>query len=189
MRAHLMLVPILALALSAPAVAQDQVPQALRSLRAHQIVEAVAAEGQTLDLTPAQQRRLDSLHLAIRNEPHRYVAGAVPGKAQENFRMRPMVSRQQAYTDALAILTPDQRARAAARFAAADYRLPVELQPRTAARSPAMEPLRHHTADNTPVRQSTRSTDSDQDPLQHHFGQTPTVPGAGGNPANPMTHR
>jgi hypothetical protein len=147
-----MLVPILALAISAPAVAQDQVPPALGSLRAHQIVEAVAAEGQTLDLTPAQQRQLDSLHLAIRNEPHRYVAGAVPGKAQENFRMRPMVSRQQAYTDALAILAPDQRARAAARFGAADYRLPAGLQPRTAARSPATDPLQHHFGQTTAVR-------------------------------------
>lgn len=190
MRAYQMLVPVLALAMSAPAAAQNQVPAGLRSLRPHQIVEAVAAEQQTLDLTAAQQHRLDSLHLAIRSEPHRYVASPGPGKAHQNLRMRPMISRQRAYAKALAILTPDQRARATARFGAADYRLPAGLQAGTAdARRLAADPLGHHIADNTPVSQSAKSIEAAKDPLQHHFGQAPAVQDAGASPANPMTHR
>lgn len=189
MRAHHTLAPVLALALAVPAVAQDQVPTAFRSLKPHQIVEAVAAERQTLSLTAAQQLRLDSLHLAIRTEPHRYVAAPVPGKAHENFRMRPMISRQQAYATALAILTPDQRNLARARFAAAHYRLPVQLQPRAAVRLPLGDPLSHHGASGVPVRQSTRSTDPGQDPMQHHFGNGPTRQGTAGILPNPMTHR
>ena len=188
MRAYQLLVPVLALAISAPAAAQNQVPAGLRSLRPHQIVEAVAAEQQTLDLTVAQQHRLDSLQLAIRSEPHRYVGSPGPGKAHQNLRMRPMISRQLAYAEALAILTPDQRGRATARFGAADYRLPADLQPGTADRL-AADPLGHHIADNAPVRQSTNSIEAAKDPLQHHVGQAPAVQGAGASPANPMTHR
>ena len=167
MRADRILVPILALAMTMPVAAQDRVPNALRSLRPHQIVQAVTAERHTLGLTVAQQRRLDSLHLAIRSEPHRYVAAPVPGKAHENFRMQPMISRHGAYASALAVLTPEQRARAAARFGSVHYQLPPELQPRLSdARQPATEPLRHQ-----------------------HPGQTPR-PGAGaGDAANPMTHK
>jgi hypothetical protein len=127
--------------------------------------------------------------LAIRTEPHRYVAAPVPGKAHRSFRMRPMISRQQAYATALAILTPDQRNLAKARFAAADYRVPVQLQPRAAVRLPLGDPLSHHGAGRFPVRQSTRSTDPGQDPMQHHFGNAPTTPGNAGNYPNPMTHR
>lgn len=84
------------------------------------------------------------------------------------------ISAPAAYADALAILTPDQRARATARFAAADYQLPEELQPRAAgAEAAATEPLRHLAADDTPVGQGTKSADSVKDPLQHRDGQAP----------------
>jgi hypothetical protein len=189
MRAHQTLAPVLALALAVPAAAQDQVPTAFRSLKPHQVVEAVVAERRTLSLSAEQQLRLDSLHLAIRSEPHRYVAAPVPGKAHEDFRMRAMISRQQAYARSLAILTPDQRKLVKARFAAAEYRLPVQLQPGAALRAPLGDPLRHNGASSAPVRQSTRSTDPGQDPMQHHFGTGPTTQGHAGNLPNPMTHR
>ena len=53
MRVHRILVPFLGLALATSAAAQDQVPAALRSLKPHQIVEAVVAERQTLNLASA----------------------------------------------------------------------------------------------------------------------------------------
>ena len=104
MRTHQLLAPVLMLLVSAPAAAQDQVPTAFRSLKPYQIVEAMAAD-RSLDLTAVQGRRLDSLRLAIRGEPHRY-EGAPSPKAHQNVRMQPMISRQEAYADALAILTP-----------------------------------------------------------------------------------
>ena len=182
-----MLVPVLALAISASAAAQEKVPAAFRGLRPDQMVEAVAAERHTLGFTPEQARRLDSLRLAIRTESHRYAPAPVPGKAHENRRMRPMISGQRAYADALAILTADQRARATTRFEAADYRLPAGLQPRLG-QPAATEPLRHHAADTAQLPPSTKTGDAAEDPLQHHLGETPTAEDTGATTANPMTH-
>ena len=189
MQAYRMLVLPLVLAISAPAAAQDQVPAALQSLKPHQIVEAVAAERQTLDLTAVQLGRLDSLHLAIWKEPHRYVA-APSNKAHQNVRMKPMISRKRAYASAFAILTPEQRARASARFGDPAYRLPAELQRGPGAPGQVREPLIHHAAGAAPARESTQWVESGKDPLQHRSGETPpALEGQNGEPTNPVTHQ
>jgi hypothetical protein len=184
-----MLVPALVLAISAPAAAQDQVPAALQSLKPHQIVEAVAAERQTLDLTAVQVRRLDSLHLAIWKEPHRYEA-APSIKAHRNVRMKPMISKKRAYADALAILTPEQRTQAATRFGDPQYQLPEELQARRpVAEGEVQEPLQHHAAGAAPAGQASDSA-KPGDPLQHRGGETPPAQdGKTGKPTNPITHK
>lgn len=184
-----MLVPALVLAISAPAAAQDQVPTALRSLKPHQIAEAVAAEQQTLDLTAVQVRRLDSLHLAIWKEPHRYEA-APSIKAHQNVRMKPMISQKRAYADALAILSPEQRTQAAARFGDPKYQLPEKLQARRpVAEGEAREPLQHHAAGAAPAGQATDSAKMG-DPLQHRGGEYPPAAEAEGEkPTDPVTHK
>lgn len=186
-----MLVPALALAISAPAAAQDQLPAVFRSLQPAQIVEVMAAERQTLDLTTVQARQLDSLNLAIRREPHRYETAPSPGKAHRNARMQPMVSRQQAYADALGILTPEQREGATALFSDPAYRLPAEFGTRAAdARESATEPLQRHGASGAEVGQSTKSGDSAKEPLQHHGGEAPSVAAdESGKPTDPVTHK
>lgn len=190
MRAYRMLVPVLALAISLPAAAQNEVPAALRSLKPHQIVEAVAAERQALELTAVQERRLDSLHLAIRSEPHRYEVAPSPGKAHRNARMQPMISGQRAYEDALAVLTPEQRSRARARFSDAAYRLPPELRGGQTAADRAGEPLRQHTPGAAPAEHSTKPEDTAHDPMLHRGGETPSAAeGDSGKPANPVTHQ
>ena len=190
MRAYRMLLPALALVISVPAAAQNEVPAALRSLKPHQIVQAVAAERQTLDLTAVQERRLDSLHQAIRSEPHRYEAAPSPGKAHQDVRMQSMLSEQQADADALAILTPEQRNSARTRFSDAEYRLPPELQAGRAAAGRAGEPLRQHAPGAAPTQQSTKPAETANDPLQHRGGEAPrAVEGDSGKPANPVTHQ
>lgn len=190
MRAYRMLLPALALAISVPAAAQNEVPAALQSLKPHQIVQAVAAERQTLDLTAVQERRLDSLDQAIRSEPHRYAAAPSPGKAHQDARMQPMMSDQQAYADALAILTPEQRTRARARFSDADYRLPPELKPARAGAGQAGEPLHQHAPGAAPDQQSTKPAETAKDPLQHRGGEAPRAVDADtSKPANPVTHQ
>jgi hypothetical protein len=184
-----MLVPALVLAISTPAMAQKEVPTALQSLKPHQIVEAVMAERQALGFTEIQAERLDSLHQAVRTEPHRYEAARTPGKAHRNVRMKPMISQQQAYADALAILTPDQRTRVAARFGDPEYRLPEELQARgPVAEDQATEPLRHHAEGAPPAGQATDST-KPGDPLGHRGGEFPPAEEDGGKPTNPVTHQ
>jgi hypothetical protein len=160
MRAYRMLVPALALAMSVPAAAQNELPAPLRNLKPHQIVEAVAAERQALELTTVQERRLDSLHLAIRSEPHRYEAAPSPGKAHRNVRMQPMISGQRAYEDALAVLTPEQRTRAGARFSDTAYRLPPELRGGQAAADWTGKPVRQHAPAAAPAEQSTKPADT-----------------------------
>lgn len=188
MLARRMLVPALVLAISAPAAAQDQVPAALRSLKPHQIIEAVIAERQTLDITDTQARQLDSVHLAVRDEVHRYER-APSNKAHQNMRMKPMTSGRRAYTDALAVLTPEQRARAAERFNDAAYRLPKELQaaaPR--AQKHAGDPLDHHRVGAAPTAEATDSAKL-EGPLEHRGGQAPPAKADSGKPTNPATHR
>jgi hypothetical protein len=201
MFAYRLLVPALLLAISTQAIAQDDVPAAFRSLKPHQVVEAVMAERTTLGLTETQTQWLDSLHTAIRKEPHRY-EGTPPGRFQ--YRHRPMVSRSRAYTEALSALTPDQRAQAEARFNDASYRLPAELQPRRAQAGPkptetgavsaaGKDPLQHHGGKAGPEKVGAASADPAKDPLQHRQGKaTPAVSGSeadSGTQVNPITHK
>jgi hypothetical protein len=192
MLAYRMLVPALVLAISAPAAAaQDKVPAVLQDLKPHQIVEAVLAERQELGLTSLQERKLDSMHLAIRSEPHRYRTTPSPGKAHRNTRMQPMISDQKAFDEALTVLTPEQRTRALARFTDAEYRLPAELQRGQAASNRRGEPLGRHAPGAGPAEESTESADSATDPLQHHGGEAPQAAAQdeGGKPTDPVTHR
>lgn len=188
MRVYRMVVPLLMLAISAPAAAQNEVPAVFRNLQPYQIIEAVAAERQTLNLTEVQEQQLDSLRLAIRAEPHRYKAARAPGKAHRNVRMQPMISGQRAYADALAVLTPAQRARARDRFSDAQYQLPPELQ--RAQADPSGAPLRQHAPDGAPTQQSTSAADSTKDPLLHRGGETPPDMDADSTkPSDPVTHQ
>jgi hypothetical protein len=192
MLAYRMLVPALVLAISAPAAAaQNEVPAALRDLKPHQIVEAVMAEREALGLTIVQERKLDSMHLAIRSETHRYRTTPSPGKAHRNTRMQPMISDQKAFDEALAVLTPEQRGRAITRFNDAEYRLPPELRGERAASERESAPLAGHAPGAGPAQESAKSSDSTSDPLQHHGGEAPppAAQGESGKPTNPVTHR
>jgi hypothetical protein len=190
MRASTKLLPLLILAVSTPIAAQQKVPAPLAGLKPHQIVEAVAAEQQSLGLTAVQVHRLDSLHFAVKGERHRYDASPSL-KAHQNIRMKPMISKRRAYGDALAILTPDQRTRAAARFDDPAYTLPEGLQAATAKVEQPAEPLQHHVAGAAPAGQATGGN-SAEDPLEHHKGTGAPSERAvdSGQPApNPETHK
>ena len=105
---------------SVPVPEQEEVPTSLSAFKPHEVVEAFTAEAKSLALTPAQLARLDSLHVAVRDERHRWTAA--PGnKAHRRVKMKPMISREKAYTDALAVLTPDQRGAVIKRFNDPDY--------------------------------------------------------------------
>ena len=190
MRARTILVPLLLMAASQPIMAQEQVPAALQRLKSHQIVEAVSAEqGTTLHLTSAQIRRLDSLHVAVRSEPHRYSSGPSL-KAHQNVRMLPMLSKRQAYTDALTILTPEQRARLEVRFNDPAYQLPDNLRAKQAEEE-AGDPLQHHGTGAPPAGQAT-GDGSAANPLEHNKGTgAPSSRGVDSGQAapNPATHR
>lgn len=189
MQTRTFLVPVLLLAASTPMVAQEQVPAALQGLKPHQIVEAVSAEqGSTLHLTSVQIRRLDSLHVAVRSEPHKYEPSPSM-KAHQNVRMQPMISKRRAYADAMAILTPEQRAQAQARFDEPTYQLPANLQ-KKAAQEDAGDPLQHHAAGARPADASTDS--SPADPLEHHKGTgapSSRAVDSGQTAPNPETHK
>ena len=119
-RASLMTAALIAAVATAPARGQEPVPATLQNLKPHEIVEAVTSESKTVDLTPAQLGRLDSLHVAVRDEQHNWET--VPGShAHTAKRMKPMISAEQAYGSAMAILTPEQRGKLVGRFADSTY--------------------------------------------------------------------
>lgn len=92
------------------ASAQQRAPAELGALKPHQVVEEVLGLRQELGLTEEQVTQLNELHLAIRDEKHQYSHAG--GKPHTTTHV-PMVTHNQAYADAMAILTPDQRPRAA----------------------------------------------------------------------------
>lgn len=97
---------LLSTAAAAPAAAV--VPPGFRTLTPYQVVEQIMAQGVVLDLTDEQLARLDELGLAIRTEQHRFIHR---GGKSHSTRHLPMVTRQQAYDRALAVLAADQQAR------------------------------------------------------------------------------
>jgi len=125
-RTVLGLTAVLLAAATTAARADGPVPQALRSLKPYQVVEQIMAQREVLALTDDQFARLDDLSTAIRTEKHRFTHQG--GKPHET-RHVPMVSRQQAYDEALAILTPDQQATLQALFPA-PAPAPVQRAPR-----------------------------------------------------------
>ena len=99
---------LLVAAIHSPALAQQKVPTSLQSYKPHEIVEAVISEAGTPSLTPDQVKRLGDLHVSVRDEQHHWAP--MPGnKAHQTLKMKPMISQERAYTDALAILTVTQR--------------------------------------------------------------------------------
>jgi Spy/CpxP family protein refolding chaperone len=97
----------LLLGATASAPADGPVPQALRSFKPYQVVEQIMVQREVLSLTDQQFARLDDLTIAIRTEKHSFThQGGKPHSTQHV----PMITRQQAYDEALAVLTPDQQA-------------------------------------------------------------------------------
>ncbi len=114
-RTVLGLTAVLLVTTAVAAYADGPVPQTFRSFKPYQVVEQIMAQRQVLSLTDEQFARLDDLSVAIRTEKHRFThQGGKPHVTQHV----PMVSRQQAYEKALAVLTPDQQARLEALFPA-----------------------------------------------------------------------
>ena len=101
------------------------VPPSLDALKPHEIVEAFVAERESLGLSEQQVRDLTALHIAVRDEAHRYTRKAHGAKGPEHMMMEPMITKRRAYNDALSYLTADQQARAAARFRDPAYRATV----------------------------------------------------------------
>jgi Spy/CpxP family protein refolding chaperone len=112
-RTVLGLAAALLLAASTSARADGPVPRAFQSLRPYQVVEEIMAQKELLNLTDAQFARLDDLSIAIQNEKHSYTH---QGGKHHNTQHIPMVTRRQAYEQALLVLTPDQQARLEALF-------------------------------------------------------------------------
>ena len=102
------------------------VPPSLDALKPHEIVEAFVAERGSLGLSEQQVRDLTTLHIAVRDESHRYTRKARGAKGPKHLMMEPMITKRRAYNDALSYLTDDQQARAAARFRDPAYRAPVK---------------------------------------------------------------
>jgi Spy/CpxP family protein refolding chaperone len=112
-RTVLSLTAVLVGATTAAARADSPVPQAFQSLKPHQVVEQIMAQREVLSLTDEQFARLDDLSLAIRTEKHTFTH---QGGKPHVTRHVPMVTRQEAYQKALAVLTPEQQARLEALF-------------------------------------------------------------------------
>ena len=107
----------------------SKVPASLEGLQPHEIVQVFAAEAGALGLSQNQVKDLESLHVAVRDESHRYTMRGAPGKAHMQRMMEPMISRRRAYNDALSYLTPDQQERATKLFGVPSYK-PVVLSNR-----------------------------------------------------------
>lgn len=90
---------------SRPAQAQNP-PAELKGLKPHEVVEQVLNFRQELALTNEQTRQLNELHNSVRDEKHQYMRAS--GK-QRGTKHQAMVTRGQAYADAMAVLTPGQR--------------------------------------------------------------------------------
>jgi hypothetical protein len=126
---------------SLPILAQTTVPAPLEDYKAHEVVEAFTGEAKLIGLTDQQLTRLDSLHIAVRDERHRW--SSVSGnKAHQGVRMRPMISRVEAYNTALGILTPVQQEAIVRRFGESDF---VPMLPSLVSELPSsLESLKPH---------------------------------------------
>jgi Spy/CpxP family protein refolding chaperone len=120
-RSVLGLTAALLLTATATARADGPAPQAFRSLKPYQVVEQIMAQKEVLSLTDQQFAQLDDLSIAIRTEKHTYTH---QGGKPHNTQHVPMVTRQQAYDQALAVLTPEQQGRLESL-----YQIPAPAQP------------------------------------------------------------
>ena len=87
-----------------PAVAQERVPESLAALKPHEVVEAFTSEAKALALTQEQLGRVDSLHVAVRDERHRW-SPRPSTKAHRQRQMEPVISQDEASREAAAVLT------------------------------------------------------------------------------------
>lgn len=92
------------------------VPAGLRRLPPHEVVAQLLSKRTDLELSWQQTAQLDSLHLAIRSEKHRYTREGLKAHQQRHV---PMTSRKEAFGQAVAVLTPEQQSRLEALFPAA----------------------------------------------------------------------
>ena len=106
------------------------VPGSLENLPPHEIVEAILAERGSFGLSAQQIFDLETLHVAVRDEPHRYTRQVHGPKGPEHMMMQPMITKQRAYNDALSYLTPDQQGRAAVWFRNPAYQPPQKIAAR-----------------------------------------------------------
>lgn len=83
-----------------------KIPAGLRAGKPHEVVERILRERGKLGLSEAQVAELESLHVLIRDEKHQY---AHRGGKPHQTRHQRMITRQQAFADALAVLSPEQR--------------------------------------------------------------------------------
>jgi Spy/CpxP family protein refolding chaperone len=90
-----------------------KLPASLNAGKPHEVVERILRERGRLGLSEAQVRDLEELHVVIRDEKHQY--SHVGGKPHESKHQR-MITRQQAFADAMAVLSPEQRLRAVQLF-------------------------------------------------------------------------
>jgi Spy/CpxP family protein refolding chaperone len=91
-----------------PAQAQDT-PEELETLKPHEVVQEVLNFRDRLALTRQQVAQLNELHVTVRDEKHQYShSGGKPHVTKHEA----MITRRQAYADAMAILTPEQRGKA-----------------------------------------------------------------------------
>jgi hypothetical protein len=66
--------------------------------------------------------------VAVRDEPHRDSSKSPASKAHDYQLMESMISKRRTYSDALSILTAEQRARAYKRFNAPGHKAPAPGQ-------------------------------------------------------------
>lgn len=93
-----------------PVAAQAQdTPEELETLKPHEVVQEVLNLRDRLALTRQQVSQLNELHVTVRDEKHQY---SHSGGKPHVTRHESMITRRQAYADAMAILTPEQRGRA-----------------------------------------------------------------------------
>ena len=97
-----------------PAESLPPMPGGLKPLKAHEVVMQVRDQQVALGLTNDQVLALDALHNTINNEKHQWKHQG--GKPHEMQHV-PMISKDQAYQGAMAVLTPEQRQRCQTLFA------------------------------------------------------------------------
>ncbi len=134
MRRIIPVVAVLLMSTAACARAPEEQGSApdLGGLQPHEVPQHVLGLRGELGLTDEQVSQLNELHVAIRDERHRYShSGAKP----HNTVHQAMITREQAYVDAMAVLTPEQRPKAIAL---------LTTLPQTVKVPPALEALKPH---------------------------------------------
>lgn len=110
--------PLLGLVLffTVPGAAQapGPVPPGLKGLKPHEIVDRVLDERDRLQLSEAQITRLETWHVAVLDERHRFEHQG--GKPHETRHVA-MINQQTAFDSTVAVLTPAQRETLATLFA------------------------------------------------------------------------